>query len=208
MNNQLFISYTWQNDIINRNNQQRVYSLYQELKKYNWSIWIDKENMIGNMDAAMATGIENAEAIIVCITTEYCKKVNESAKNPRLRDNCLKEWTYANARNKLMIPIIMESSLLNIKNWPPSIISLYFGSTLYIDASTENYKEIANNINKLLLKYDLIPSNNQTMKTSVKKFQNVIYNIRRKSVPNTFENKYKLIRNKWKTTGNLKEISI
>ena len=36
-----------------------------------------------NVDAAMASGIDNAEAIIVCLTHAYCIKVNETAKNPR-----------------------------------------------------------------------------------------------------------------------------
>ena len=72
--------------------------------------------MGGNIDAAMADGIDNSEVIIVCLTEMYFKKVNETAKDPRQRDNCLKEWTYSNTRNKLIIPVIMEPCLYNISD--------------------------------------------------------------------------------------------
>ena len=107
-NRQLFFSHTWSRDKLDRDNHKRVYELAKKLQMCGWSVWIDEDDMIGNIDAAMATGIENADAIIVCLTSTYCIKINETAKNPRLRDNCLKEWTYANTRNKLItVPIII-----------------------------------------------------------------------------------------------------
>ena len=80
----------------------------------------------------MAQGIENCECVLVFITESYCNKINEGAENPFIRDNCSKEWTYANNRNKLMIPIINEPYLLNTSCWPDGVINLYFGSTFYI----------------------------------------------------------------------------
>jgi hypothetical protein len=157
-NRQLFFSHTWQKDNLNRNNHKRVYELAKKLEKCGWTIWIDEELMIGNIDAAMATGIDNAEAIIVCLTENYCLKVNETAKNPHKRDNCLKEWTYANMRNKLMIPVVMEPKLLSMNNWPPGVVSLYFGSTLYING-TNNLNTTVIVINKLLEQYRLHPKN-------------------------------------------------
>ena len=132
---QLFFSHTWQADKLGRDTHARVYQLAKLMERYGWSIWIDEDNMKGNIDAAMASGIDGADAVIVCLTENYCKKVNETARNPRKRDNCLKEWTYANIRNKLMIPVVMEPELLVLNNWPPGIVSLHFGSTLYINAS-------------------------------------------------------------------------
>ena len=134
---QLFFSHTWQADKLGRDTHARVYELAKLMERCGWSIWIDEDNMKGNIDAAMASGIDGADAVIVCLTENYCKKVNETARNPRKRDNCLKEWTYANIRNKLMIPVVMEPELLSLNNWPPGIVSLHFGSTLYINASTD-----------------------------------------------------------------------
>ena len=74
-------------------------------------------------------------------------------------DNCLKEWTYANTRDKLMIPIVMEPCLLSISDWPPGVVSLYFGSTLYIDATPDDLENAVIAINKRLRTYNLTPAN-------------------------------------------------
>ena len=81
-NRQLFFSHTWKKDRLDRNNHDRVYKLAQQLRRCGWSIWIDEENLIGNIDAEMAIGIDNADAIIICLTEEYFIKVNETAMNP------------------------------------------------------------------------------------------------------------------------------
>ena len=228
---QLFFSHTWQNDNLNRDNHKRVYELSQKLKEIGWSIWIDEDNIIGNIDAAMVNGIDGADVIIVCLTEEYCRKINKTANNPRERDNCLKEWTYANIRKKLMVPIIMESSLLNQMNWPPGIVSLYFGSTFYINASDNNLNDAVNNINKLLLKYKIQQYNenkndikkNNYIKNNIQKVKNLLYLFketskkieqiekiknRRETDPIISNRKLKLIHNRWKSTGQLKEIYI
>ena len=157
---QLFFSHTWQIDKLGRDNHKRVYNLAKKLEKCGWTIWIDEDDMNGNIDAAMADGIDNAEAIIVCLTESYCIKVNETAKDPRKRDNCLKEWTYANVRNKLMIPVIMEPCLSSITNWPPGVVSLYFGSTLYINGAKEDLNFTTISLTKMLEQYKLQPAKN------------------------------------------------
>ena len=158
-NKQLFFSHTWKPDNLNRNTHCRVYEMVKKLRDNGWTTWFDEEDMGGNIDAAMAEGIENADAILICLTETYCKKVNETAKNPRNRDNCLKEWTYANMRNKLLIPVIMEPCLLDMSNWPPGIVSLYLGSTLYINASDDDLSDAIIDSNKFLLNNDLVPHN-------------------------------------------------
>lgn len=219
MKKQIFFSHTWQNDSLNRDNHIRVRELAEELYKYGWSYWIDEDNIVGNIDAAMARGIDDADVIIICLTKQYFKKVNETANNPRQRDNCLKEWTYATTRNKLMIPVIMDISLCNINEWPPGIITLYFGSTLYINASSNDLNIAANNINKLLLKYNLKSIKHKNIKyiqNSVSKLRNLLYisqnkkvsENRRKSEDLILHKKPKMLRSKWKSTGQLKEIYI
>lgn len=156
---QLFFSHTWRPDNLGRNTHERVYELVKSIRNYGWTTWFDEENMYGNIDAAMTEGIDNAEVVIICLTETYIKKINESAKDPRRRDNCLKEWTYTNSRNKLMIPLIMEPCLLNISDWPASIVTLYLGSTLYIDASKDNFCDVIENLNKTLYYNNIYPYN-------------------------------------------------
>ena len=219
------MSHTWQNDKLNRNNHERVRELAEELYKIGWSYWLDEDNIVGNIDAAMAKGIDNAEVVIICLTEQYFIKVNETANNPQKRDNCLKEWTYATARNKLMIPVIMDISLCNINDWPPGIITLYFGSTLYINASIDDLKKAASDINKLLLKYNLKSMKSKNMKyiqNSVSKLKNLLYisekqrksenkqilETRRKSDNFILNKKSKPQLTRWRSTGQIKEINI
>jgi len=163
---QLFFSHTWKNDNLNRDNHARVCELAKKLETCGWSVWIDENNLYGNIDAAMVNGIDNAEVVMVCLTDTYCRKVHETANDPRKRDNCLKEWTYANARNKLMIPIVMEPCLLDMNKWPPGVVSLYFGSTLYMDGSEGNLNNCANEVDILLKKYGLSPHINTQLENN------------------------------------------
>ena len=120
--NQLFFSHTWRPDKLGRNNHDRVKELVHKIHKLGWSTWFDEYNMIGNIDASMAAGIDNCECVIVCLTESYCLKINETARNPRKRDNCHKEWNYSCNRDKLMIPIIMESHMLDTSKWPSGVV--------------------------------------------------------------------------------------
>lgn len=187
MHKQLFFSHAWSNDYLNRNTHDRVINLVELIQNFGWTTWLDEDDMYGNIDAAIVNGIDNADAIIICLTGKYCDKINRASNDPRIRDNCLKEWTYANARNKLMIPIIMEPELLDKKNYQNGIISLYFGSTLYIDASKDSLICPAKNLSNLLKRYQLTPINNEfnneniirkiKQNENILRFKNIIFKV-------------------------------
>ena len=166
---QLFFSHTWKRDNQNRDNHERVYEISRKIRHYGWTTWIDQDDMKYNIDVDMVNGIDHSEAVITCITESYLKKIHESAANPCERDNCLKEWTYSNIRKKLLIPIIMEKSLLDISRWPNGIVTLYIGSTLYIDGSGDNIDDIVIQLNKRLFDYGLKPSNGMNKEFVIKK---------------------------------------
>lgn len=154
---QIFFSHTWRNDKLNRNTHNRVLLLVTGLQRLGWGTWVDEQDMIGNIDASMARGIQNCECVLVCLTEEYCKKVNEAANNLSIRDNCHKEWNYANICCKLMIPIIMENDLLDIKNWPLGVVPLHLGTSLYIDATKDDLAPAIMEIHNRLIKHQLCP---------------------------------------------------
>ena len=157
--NQLFFSHTWRPDKLGRNNHDRVKELVHKIHKLGWSTWFDEYNMVGNIDASMAAGIDNCECVIVCLTESYCLKINETARNPRKRDNCHKEWNYACNRDKLMIPIIMESHMLDTAKWPAGVVPLHLGSTLYLNASTDDVMDkCMDELHKMLIHYSLEPT--------------------------------------------------
>ena len=154
---QIFFSHTWRNDKLNRNTHKRVLLLVAGLQRLGWGTWVDEEDMIGNIDACMALGIQNCECVLVCLTEEYCKKVNDAANDLSIRDNCHKEWNYANICSKLMIPIIMENDLLDIKKWPLGVVPLHLGACLYIDATKDDLGSAIMEIHNRLIRHQLFP---------------------------------------------------
>jgi hypothetical protein len=153
---QLFFSHTWRNDRLGRNNHARVVKLAGMMREvYGWNIWIDEEKLkTGNIDVAMANGIEQCELVLVCITEEYCRKVHTGLQNIVNDDNCAKEWNCAISRNKIMIPIIMEPFF----TWPAGVVTLQLGRCMYIDASSNDTAETCNMLNCMLTSYNLSPN--------------------------------------------------
>jgi hypothetical protein len=81
-----------------RLNVNDVEKLYNELKKKNYNIWFDRNEMIsGNVDNLMKNGIDNSELFMCCATTNYCSS-----------DNCFLEFNYAIFTGKKIIYILFE----------------------------------------------------------------------------------------------------
>lgn len=166
---QLFFSHTWKYDTENRNNHSRVMQLANYLReKYSWSIWVDEEQLAtGNIDTAMAEGVENSDVFIACITNAYCAKVHEGLRtNLRNNDNCAKEWNCALIQGKIMIPVIMES----LPIWPRGVVTLHLGRCMYVDA-TDNLEIAAETLHKMLLAYGLLPSGKIKIQPHPRKLQ-------------------------------------
>jgi len=134
---QLFLSHAWGKDGLDRDNHKRCKELYEKLVNKNYTVWIDDNEMYGNIDSAIMKGINNAKVIIICLTKTYCDKINNAAANNLPNDNCYKEWNYSLFKQKLIIPIIMEPQMNDIYLKQDGIIQMYFNSTLYIDASED-----------------------------------------------------------------------
>ena len=61
------------------------------LKKLGINTWYDEERMSGDIQDAMAEGIENTLCVVVFITSRYYNKVNGKDS----RDNCRFEFRHA-----------------------------------------------------------------------------------------------------------------
>jgi hypothetical protein len=89
--NQLFVSYC-------HSNKEIVHRVADELTKLNYKIWIDRDLTKGNMlFADIKNGIETSHIVICFISKNYCES----------RD-CMDEITYANNKDKKIIPIILD----------------------------------------------------------------------------------------------------
>lgn len=133
----LFISHSWGLDSHNRDNHQRCIELYKKLQNKNYSVWIDDKEIYGNIDSSIMKGINNCKVVLICLTENYCKKINNAVINNLPNDNCYKEWNYSLFKQKIIIPVIMDSKMKNIYLKEDGIVQMYFNSTLYIDASSD-----------------------------------------------------------------------
>ena len=147
----IFLSHTWKLDEDGRNTHSRVRNLSNALTDRGWSTWFDEKDLCsGNIDVAMANGIEQSRVFLVCITKKYIEKVNYGLSNMAHRDNCAKEWSCAMARRKIMIPVILEPSMLDTLDWPSGVVPLHLGTCLFIDATGDDWKEYATNLDKMI----------------------------------------------------------
>lgn len=158
----LFLSHSWQKDTLGRDTHKRVKQLKKELAKLGWSVWLDEDNMGLNLDASMVHGIEHSNAFIVCLTQSYFTKLNRASNDLHLRSDCLKEFTYANARGKVLLCVMFEP----FKKWPEGVLSMYLPNLLHIDASRDcNMSTVAHKLTCLLKRESIYPNNKKAWQT-------------------------------------------
>ncbi|XP_072051221.1 uncharacterized protein [Amphiura filiformis] len=108
----LMISYQW-------DAQKRMLLLRDELIRAGFDVWMDVDQMEGNMDERMAEAVEQASVVLVC----FSKKYQESA-------NCKKELQYAASERKHIVPLKYED--YKPSNW----LGLLINSLLYYEVHT------------------------------------------------------------------------
>jgi hypothetical protein len=155
----LFLSHTWARDEMNRDTHERVAKIKDALILEDISVWFDENQMVHNIDNAMANGIEACDFVLVFLTCKYCNKVNKAASNPSERDNCYKEFSYAQIMKKIIVPIAFEPSMASIDDWPNGIVKLHLGPQLYVDAATCSAQEATVRILELITKLKRLSNN-------------------------------------------------
>lgn len=156
MKKQIFISHTWKPDSLGRDTHKRAQHLKCSLEKLGWSVWFDETDMHGNIDASMANGIDNCSVVLFCLTHTYFENIENAANTSRM-SNCLKEWNYSQIRNKLSLPVLFEPELCDLNQWPPGVISMTFGRSLYIDASLSCIDRATRKVHQQLRAHGLTP---------------------------------------------------
>ena len=179
---QLFFSHTWKNDTLDRNTHLRVKMISETMKKYGWTVWLDEHEMRGNIDACMVNGIKNCDCVIACLTEKYIDKINIASNNTKIRDNCFKEWTYANSINKPIIPVMLEDGVNTSSG--KGILDMYLGNMLYLDLSGDINSKTVNELNNMLLKLDYKPRYDNTVKTNKLKLikNHLVFNLLRSTI--------------------------
>lgn len=131
----VFISYSWGQDTIDRDNQQRVLQLSNALRcTCKVEVWIDTECMHGSLTQSMCRGIDNCDIVLVCITRAYIDKCNKSTN-----DNCKLELNYAYERRgaHCILPVVMENSCTQQSSWDGPV-GAYLNKHVYISCTTDS----------------------------------------------------------------------
>ena len=69
-------------------------------------------NRQGNIDHAMALGIDESDVVVVFITKKYIEKCKSVEAY-----NCKREFLYAWTRKKNLVPVVMENAVIDTSTW-------------------------------------------------------------------------------------------
>ena len=106
----IMISYSHKDKLLCR-------QLYDELVKKGFHVWIDFDQMHGNVMDAMAQAIEQSQMIIICMSEDY-----------RRSNFCRAEAHYAFQRQLKLVPVLLQ------KHYKPDGWLLFLiGQLLYVD---------------------------------------------------------------------------
>lgn len=105
--------------------QQICKQVYDELIRAGYRIWIDFDQMHGNVMDAMAQAIEQSRAILICMSEHYQRS-----------NFCRAEAQYAFQRKLKMIPILLQ------KHYKPNgWLSFLISQLLYIDFTKHEFSK-------------------------------------------------------------------
>jgi hypothetical protein len=123
-------------------------TIYDEFVRVGYRVWIDFDQMHGNVIDAMANAIERSRIIIICMSEHY-----------RRSNNCRAEAQYAFQRQLKMIPIVLQ------KHYKPDGWLLFLiGQLLYVDFTKHEFPRA---MNMLIKEIKAADSGNNTSKEAV-----------------------------------------
>ncbi|CAK9113693.1 Vegetative incompatibility protein HET-E-1, partial [Durusdinium trenchii] len=111
----VFLSHNWGADMLRRDNHGRVVRLGKALESLGLRVWVDEAEMAGNVEEAMALGIDRSAVVLVCATERYMHdKVNSGGRS----DNCAREFFYAFENKRgYVLTAAMEPRMLKKQVW-------------------------------------------------------------------------------------------
>ena len=114
----LMISYSHKDEIICR-------QIYDELIKAGYRIWIDFDQMHGNVMDAMAQAIEQSNTILICMSEQY-----------RRSNYCRAEAHYAFQRQLKIVPVLIQEHYQ-----PDGWLLFLVGQLLYVDFTKYEFSQ-------------------------------------------------------------------
>ncbi|CAF3669472.1 unnamed protein product [Rotaria socialis] len=97
--------------------------IYEELIKAGYRVWIDFDQMHGNVMDAMAQAIEQSNTVIMCMSEQYRKS-----------NYCRAEAQYAFQRERKIVPILLQKQYK-----PDGWLLFIIGQLLYVDFNKHEF---------------------------------------------------------------------
>ena len=124
-------------------NKELCKQLYDELVKMGYRVWIDFDQMHGNIMDAMAHAIEQSHTVIVCLSEDYRKS-----------NYCRAEAHYAFQRQRKIVPVLLQ------KHYKPDGWLLFLiGQILYVDLTKHEFSEAMEMLQKELCTFHITGTN-------------------------------------------------
>ena len=124
----VFASHDWGKGAANH---ARVSSVVNSLRKRNIRVWFDETHMKGNILDAMCKGIEESDVVLIFVTCNYMKKVEQGVDT----DNVRREFMFASATPQKLVPIRFDDDLPRTWSGP---LRMILGTQLYVDMSAHD----------------------------------------------------------------------
>ncbi|XP_076809374.1 uncharacterized protein LOC143452331 isoform X2 [Clavelina lepadiformis] len=118
-NQHIMISYSW-ND-----SKDLIYKISDELSAAGYKVWIDKNEMKGNIYDKMYEAVDDAYLVLMFLSENY-----------KLSENCKREGKLAADKRKRIIPIITQDNY-KMDGWTALLVSGKF----YYDFSKESFED-------------------------------------------------------------------
>ena len=133
-----FLSHNWGPDECDRDNHARVERVGAELVRRGLSVWLDANEMRGDVNKRMADGIEDSACVVVFVTRRYLEKANGDGPNGA-DDNVKFEFDHALRRRGVarMVSVVMEPSCRDPKG-RVGVVGGKLGGLLYVDLSADD----------------------------------------------------------------------
>ena len=100
-------------------------------------LWLDNNELHGNMKDHFTDGIDASAVFIPFITKEYIDKAAGRGPNGN-NDNVKIEFQYASQREKPMLPVLLDSDCRNQRDWH-GVVGLHAGTLMYVDFTAETF---------------------------------------------------------------------
>ncbi|CAK8682480.1 unnamed protein product [Clavelina lepadiformis] len=125
----IMISYNW------KDSKDLAHKISDELSSAGYKVWIDKNEMRGNIYDKMYEAVDNAYLVLMFLSENY-----------KLSENCKREGNLVADKRKRIIPIITQNNY-KMEGWTALLVS----GKLYYDFSKESFQD---NFNELIKEID------------------------------------------------------